>query len=76
LIGVIAAIVAHRKKCKACWPALETAIVISIYLIIGAISQNIVSPTMEVMGIAGASCFMGGRNSDGSNKPGGVCTSA
>ncbi|MBM4104058.1 MAG: hypothetical protein FJ263_08410 [Planctomycetes bacterium] len=60
LIGIIAAIVAHHKKCEARWPVLETVIVVSIYLIIGVISQNLVSPTMEVIGIAGASCLMGG----------------
>lgn len=64
LIGLTAAIIAHHKKYRPCWPILETAIVASIYLMfmIGVIFQNLVMKVeyMAVIGIAGASCLMGG----------------
>ena len=64
LIGLAAAIIAYRKKYKPCWPILETVAVACIFLmfITGALFQNLFMKVSDlaVIGIAGASCLMGG----------------
>ena len=64
LIGLMAAIIAHQKKSRPCWPIPETVIVASIYLmfIIGAFFTNHFMKVehLAVIGIVGVSCLMGG----------------
>lgn len=64
LIGLIAAIIAHYRKYRPCWPILETGIVATIYLMFmtGTIFTDFLMEIgdMAVIGFVGASCLMGG----------------
>ena len=65
LIGLIAAIIAHYKKCRPYWPILETVVVASVYLmfiVVMGFSKLFLMKFehMAVIGIVGASCLVGG----------------
>lgn len=58
LIGLLAGIIAHYRKCQAYWPVIETVIAASVYLmfIVGMFTL----PEVMLSGLAGAYLLMGG----------------